>query len=300
METGIDSDLDSVFKLSGDGRFTVTPEVLDSYKKYGYIIIRGLLTAEESSLVEEGWNVDPYLQPRKYPQADDKGDLMELAVWDDASNDATGLVGRSENLAGAVEKLLGDEVYHYHSKFLCKPPQTGGSFIWHQDYGYWYHNSLHFPDDMCTAFIAVDDIRQDNGCLKIIPGSHKCGRIEHLKYDDQIQADLERVEYYKEKLGVQEVVLNKGDVLIFHSNILHRSDKNDSDRRRLVLAIAYNTKRNNPTKPHHHPQYKEMPKVTNDALLEWGKTKIWDSTKVFYDPRISKKHMDNIKERQVK
>jgi len=40
--------------------------------------------------------------------------------------------------------------------------------------------------------------------------------------------------------------------------------------------------------------------VTNDALLEWGKTKIWDSTKVFYDPRISKKHMDNIKERQVK
>ena len=63
-------------------------------------------------------------------------------------------------------------------------------------------------------------------------------------------------------LGVRQVVLNKGDVIIFHSNILHRSDKNESDKRRLALAIAYNTKRNNPTKKHHHPFYSKMDKVS--------------------------------------
>ena len=63
-------------------------------------------------------------------------------------------------------------------------------------------------------------------------------------------------------LGVRQVVLNKGDVVIFHSNILHRSDKNESDKRRLALAIAYNTKRNNPTKKHHHPFYTKMEKVS--------------------------------------
>ena len=62
-------------------------------------------------------------------------------------------------------------------------------------------------------------------------------------------------------LGVRQAVLNKGDVIIFHSNILHRSDKNESDNRRLALAIAYNTKRNNPTKKHHHPFYTKMEKV---------------------------------------
>ena len=57
------------------------------------------------------------------------------------------------------------------------------------------------------------------------------------------------------------MVMRKGDVVIFHSNMLHRSDANRSDRRRLALAAAYNTKRNNPTKVHHHPCYKKMEKV---------------------------------------
>ena len=61
--------------------------------------------------------------------------------------------------------------------------------------------------------------------------------------------------------GIRQMVMRKGDVVIFHSNMLHRSDANRSDRRRLALAAAYNTKRNNPTKVHHHPCYKKMEKV---------------------------------------
>ena len=66
--------------------------------------------------------------------------------------------------------------------------------------------------------------------------------------------------------------MNKGDVLIFHSNILHRSDKNDSNRRRLAFAIAFNTKRNNPTKTHHHPFYNKMEKVlrfNDSSMFHW-------------------------------
>ncbi|XP_067933476.1 L-proline trans-4-hydroxylase-like [Watersipora subatra] len=285
---------DSVFTLDSCGDFQVTPEVYDSYWKYGYILIRSILSSEEVKLVEEGWNVDPTLQQFKYKQRDASGALMNMALWDDASMDASGLFSRSQKLAGTVEQLFGAEVYHYHAKYLCKPAHTGGSFIWHQDYGYWYFNGTLFPDDMCTAFLAVDDITAENGCLKIIPTSHKCGRIEHIKYDDQIQADLERVEHYKRRLGLKQVEMNKGDVLIFHSNILHRSDVNDSDKRRLAFATAFNTKRNNPTKAHHHPCYKAMAKVENTALLEWGQHKTWDSNKVFYDPRISKDHMNVI------
>ena len=55
--------------------------------------------------------------------------------------------------------------------------------------------------------------------------------------------------------------MEAGDALFFHSNVLHRSDKNDSDRRRWAFLIAYNRTSNNPVYPHHHPQYTKLEKV---------------------------------------
>ena len=55
--------------------------------------------------------------------------------------------------------------------------------------------------------------------------------------------------------------MEAGDALFFHCNVLHRSDKNDSDRRRWAFLIAYNRASNNPVYPHHHPQYTKLEKV---------------------------------------
>ena len=46
------------------------------------------------------------------------------------------MVGRCEKVAGTMGTLLRGEVYHYHTKLMMKEPHTGGSFVWHQDYGY--------------------------------------------------------------------------------------------------------------------------------------------------------------------
>ncbi|CAH1802509.1 unnamed protein product, partial [Owenia fusiformis] len=88
--------------------------------------------------------------------------------------------------------LLGGEVYHYHTKLMMKEPHTGGKWNWHQDYGYWYQNGCLFPD-MATVFIAIDPSTKSNGCLNVIKGSHKCGRVEHKKVAGQTGADVERV-----------------------------------------------------------------------------------------------------------
>ena len=84
----------------------------------------------------------------------------------------------------------------------------------HQDYGYWYQNGCLFPD-MGSAFIAVDPNTRANGCLQVLKGSHKMGRIEHGRYGDQTGAKRELV----------YVELDPGDTLFFHSNLLHRSDQ---------------------------------------------------------------------------
>ena len=57
--------------------------------------------------------------------------------------------------------------------------------------------------------------------------------------------------------------MEAGDALFFHSNLLHRSDKNDSDRRRWAFLIAYNRASNDPVIPHHHPQCTKLEKVQN-------------------------------------
>ena len=62
-------------------------------------------------------------------------------------------------------------------------------------------------------------------------------------------------------LPLVDVEMEAGDALFFHSNVLHRSDKNDSDRRRWAFLIAYNRTSNNPVYPHHHPQYTKLEKV---------------------------------------
>ncbi len=66
----------------------------------------------------------------------------------------------------AVEQLLEDEVYHYHSKMILKDARTGGAWAWHQDYGYWYQNGCLFPD-LASAMTAVDRATKLNGCMQV-------------------------------------------------------------------------------------------------------------------------------------
>eukprot|EP00057_Strongylocentrotus_purpuratus_P004574 XP_003728981.1 PREDICTED: phytanoyl-CoA dioxygenase domain-containing protein 1 homolog [Strongylocentrotus purpuratus] len=175
-----------------------------------------------------------------------------------------GLMGREFR---ASSMLLGGEVYHYHSKMIMKSAKTGGRFNWHQDYGYWYNFGCLYPN-MGSVFIAFDKCDKENGCLQIIPGSHKMGRVDHVKIQDQTGADMERVEFAKQKLGLMHVELNAGDAIFFHCNVLHSSSPNNSDRRRWSFIMCYNRKDNDPMMVHHHPSYTPMPIVPNSAIMD--------------------------------
>ena len=62
---------------------------------------------------------------------------------------------------------------------MQKEPKVGGAWEWHQDYGYWYKNEFLFPDQMISVMVAITKANKENGCLQVIKGSHKLGRIEH-------------------------------------------------------------------------------------------------------------------------
>jgi ectoine hydroxylase-related dioxygenase (phytanoyl-CoA dioxygenase family) len=123
---------------------------------------------------------------------------------------------------------------------------------------------------MASAFIAVDPNTRDNGCLEVLRGSHKLGRVEHGKFGDQTGADPERVASAKKTMDLVYAELEPGDVLFFHCNTLHASGQNRSRHPRSSLICCYNTKHNNPYKASHHPFYEKLEKVPDSRLKEVG------------------------------
>lgn len=249
----------------------LTNEQIEQFDKDGFVIVRGLFDAEEMTILRETAKNDQALAKQTRGLADGEGGVQKLSSWNTAGDDVYGLVARSHRVVDAMEQLLRSEVYHYHSKMSIKEPFTGGAWAWHQDYGYWYNNGCLFPD-MASCFIAVDPNTRENGCMQVLKGSQRMGRIEHGKFGDQTGADPERTSEAMKVMDLVYAEMEPGDALLFHCNTLHRSDQNKSANPRWSLICCYNAATNNPYKESHHPRYEPLKKVPDAALKELGAT----------------------------
>src|SRR5262249_37324051 len=124
----------------------------------------------------------------------------------------------------------------FASAYLCKPPRDGQPVLWHQDGSYWPLD----PMEVVTLWLAVDDSTPENGCMRVIPGSHKSELAPILPRMDIANALSSGMdESLVDSAKATDVVLCAGDVSIHHPNIVHGSNANLSDRRRCGLTIRY-------------------------------------------------------------
>jgi ectoine hydroxylase len=235
----------------------------------GYLICRGYYDQEEMDLLLRTARADHNMLAHNIPVKDASGRQSKLSLWNHPGDDIYGMISRGRRMVDAMEQLLGEEVYHYHSKMMLKEPQVGGAWEWHQDYGYWYQNGCLLPD-MCSGLIAVDRATRENGCLQLLKGSHKMGRVEHGRFGEQTGADPERVEAAIKRYEMVYFEAEPGDVLFFHANTLHASAANTSPNPRWSLICCYNTKSNDPYKKSHHPNYTPLAKVNDDMIKRVG------------------------------
>ncbi len=254
----------------------LSEDQIKQYEQDGFLLVRGMLDRQELELLGRAAREDRILDQHSFGKADGEGGTVRLSLWNHPTDTIYGMVARSESLVGCAEQILGGEVYHYHSKMIMKDAKVGGAWAWHQDYGYWYQNGVLFPD-LTSAFLAIDRATKENGCLQVIRGSHKLGRIEHVLTGDQAGADLERVSRILERLELVYVEMEPGDVLYFHANLLHRSDQNKSDNPRWSMICCYNAARNDPYKESHHPRYTPLKKVPDTEILKAGTKRFAES-----------------------
>lgn len=144
-------------------------------------------------------------------------------------------------LLNAVEDVLGGDILIDGTLVFYKPPQDSSYVSWHQDSVY---SGWHLTPST-SAWIALTASHRANGCMRVIPGSHKQGLVSHvnIRDDSNLVARGERVETGVDESQAVDVVLQPGEMSLHHSTIIHGSNANTSDEPRIGFIVRFVTNR---------------------------------------------------------
>lgn len=251
-------------------KFQLTAVQITQFHEDGFVIIRNFLNKEAAERLRSIAVEDEAMKKHAFDLNDNQGKKTKLSLWYKPGNDTYGLLTKSEKMVSTADALLdGDaRICHFHSKLMQKEPNVGGAWEWHQDYGYWYKNEFLFPGQMLSIMIAITEANKENGCLQVIRGSHKLGRVEHGFSGEQVGASQQFVDHALDILELVYVELKPGDALVFHSNLLHRSAANLSDNSRWSLISVYNRASNKPYNEPNGSSIEPLVVVADEAMME--------------------------------
>ncbi len=249
----------------------LTDEQKHAFLEEGYLAVPDFYDAEEMDLLLQVARADMKKTENVHGPVDAAGRISKLWLTSDTEHDDVyNAICHGQRLVDAMEYIMEDEVYLYHYKMMVKEPRVGGAWEWHQDYGYWYNNNCLYPD-MASCMIAVDRAYKGNGCLQVLRGSHKLGRLEHGKSGTQTGAAAERVELARQHLEHVYCEMEPGTALFFHANLLHASAPNESPDPRWALICCYNTKHNPCDDKPGHPSYRYLERWGDERVKELGR-----------------------------
>jgi len=237
----------------------------------GYVLVRNFCSQQETDKLYKAAIEDDAMRKNALDLNDLNGKKTRLSLWFTPGNDVFGYLTRSEKMINSVAQLLDSNtpVCHFHSKLMQKEPKVGGAWEWHQDYGYWYKNQFMFPDQLISVMVALTPANKENGCLQVIKGSHKLGRVNHGFSGEQVGADMVMVDNALKTMELVYSELNPGDALFFHSNLLHRSEANLSDHPRWSIISCFSSQSNLAYNETSTSWKTPVNIVPDEAILQW-------------------------------
>ena len=143
---------------------------------------------------------------------------------------------RDSRLTDPVVDILGPDILGLNNLYIWKPPKIGLGFPWHQDK--WYFNHQFKTGTTVATWTAIDAADKENGCLYVIPGSHKHEVHEHKELEGPQQGEFRQAQGVTDEDGVA-VAVPAGAVIWFNSQILHKSADNHSLRFRRCNVAHY-------------------------------------------------------------
>ena len=139
-----------------------------------------------------------------------------------------------------MEQLMGHDILLLSTHFFCKYPvdQVEHFVAWHQDVTYWGLE----PQEAHSAWIAIDNASTENGCMRVIPGSHKEGLVPHDKSQsggNLLSINQEIPDKYVDQSKIVPLELTAGQLSVHHGCLFHASHPNLSQRRRCGLVVRF-------------------------------------------------------------
>ena len=153
-----------------------------------------------------------------------------------------------------MESLVGPDILLLATQFFCKYGQDGKFVAWHQDLTYWGLE----PPLAVTAWYAIDDSDCGNGCMRVIPGTHRGGIREHGKAERQgnlLSINQSVSVRAEDEARAVDLVLTAGEISIHHGELVHGSLPNCSGRRRCGLTMRYVPPHVKPVRPNSRGEY---------------------------------------------
>ncbi|HZP82948.1 MAG TPA: phytanoyl-CoA dioxygenase family protein [Chthonomonadaceae bacterium] len=225
----------------------LTEEQVAFFQENGYLLVGQVLTSAEVEALRERaeWiasghaaHIPPeYLQVEpRVAQGELEADnyilslrkLSHLAWFDDVMLSHA----RHPNIVEKIASLLGPDLKLYQDQLFMKPPRVGSRQPYHQDQPLGFY--IDPPDLMVTCWTALDDVTLENGCLRVLPGTHKNGVLSA----EAIQ-EAERKALNGKLKEEAPLILKPGECSLHHGHILHSSHPNLSGKRRRGYATHY-------------------------------------------------------------
>lgn len=146
-------------------------------------------------------------------------------------------VARMPEILDMVEQVIGEDIALWNSSFFAKPARVGTKTPWHQDGEYWPIRPL----ATCSVWIAIDASTPENGCLKVIPGSHRAKKLARHHQNDAeglaLSLELDKAEF--DEAEAVNIELKPGQVSLHDVYLYHGSDANKSDKSRRGMTLRY-------------------------------------------------------------
>ncbi len=144
---------------------------------------------------------------------------------------------RHPKVLDAVESLIGPNILIYHLTSWLKEPNEPSHVSWHQDGTYFGLE----PYDQITAWIALTDATEEMGCIKIIPGSQVIGQRPHkdMPAPGNLLSRGQTIDHPLDYTQYVTMPLRAGQISLHHTHIVHCSERNRTDRRRIGIGVSY-------------------------------------------------------------
>jgi len=215
----------------------LTPAEVAQYRREGWVVPRFRLPADEISRLRDALDAlisaNPGVRPEKLVSAHVEGDNGE-GVRGDGRFLA---LARDPRIVELVSGVLGDDVILWGCHVFCKPAEDGFETPWHQDGHYWPIRPL----ANCTVWVALEESKVENGCLRVIPRSHAARTLhEHLHEDRTDLALNQRLAAgsFDENDAV-DIELEPGQMSLHDVYMIHGAARNRSAKRRTGGALRY-------------------------------------------------------------